>query len=54
MSIPAAPELKFFRSQKAEYDRFSEPYFCYSGSTSMGKSFVMRMLIKKQIKAMLT
>lgn len=49
LSIPAEPENQFFRSQKAVYDRLNEPYFSYSGPTSMGKSFVMRMFIKKQI-----
>jgi hypothetical protein len=49
MRIPADPENQFFRSQKLVYDRLDEPYFSYSGPTSMGKSFVMRMFIKKQI-----
>ena len=49
LSIPAEPEYQFFRSQKAVYDRFNEPYFSYSGPTSMGKSFIMRMYIKKRI-----
>jgi replicative superfamily II helicase len=49
LSIPAEPEYQFFRSQKAVYDRLNEPYFSYSGPTSMGKSFIMRMYIKKQI-----
>jgi hypothetical protein len=49
LSIPAEPENQFFRSQKAVYDRLNEPYFSYSGPTSMGKSFIMRMYIKKQI-----
>ena len=49
LSIPTEPEYQFFRSQKAVYDRLGEPYFSYSGPTSMGKSFIMRMYIKKQI-----
>jgi hypothetical protein len=49
MSVPADPEFQFFRSQKAVYDRLNEPCFSYSGPTSMGKSFIMRMFIKKQI-----
>ena len=49
LRIPAEPEHQFFRSQKAVYDRLGEPYFSYSGPTSMGKSFIMRMYIKKQI-----
>ncbi len=49
MSIPAAPESQFFRSQKAVYDRLNDSYFSYSGPTSMGKSFIMRMFIKEQV-----
>lgn len=49
LSIPAEPEYQFFRSQKVVYDRLNEPYFSYSGPTSMGKSFIMRMYVKKQI-----
>lgn len=49
MAVPAEPDKTFFRSQKAVYDRFSEQYFSFSGPTSMGKSFIMRMFIKEQI-----
>jgi hypothetical protein len=49
MRIPAAPESQFFRSQKAVYDRLDDSYFSYSGPTSMGKSFIMRMFIKEQV-----
>jgi len=49
MSIPAAPGYQFFRSQKAVYDRLGEQYLSYSGPTSMGKSFIMRMFIKERI-----
>ena len=49
MRIPADRDKQFFRSQKLVYDRLDDPYFSYSGPTSMGKSFVMRMFIKKQI-----
>lgn len=49
LSIPAEPEHYFFRSQKVVYDRLKDDYFSYSGPTSMGKSFVMRMFIKEQI-----
>jgi len=48
-SIPAEPDKIFFRSQKVVYDHLNEPYFSYSGPTSMGKSFIMRMFIKEQI-----
>jgi hypothetical protein len=49
LSIPAEPDSQFFRSQKEVYDHLSDPYFSYSGPTSMGKSFVLRMFIKKKI-----
>lgn len=49
MSIPADPELHFFKSQKVVYDELDKQFFSYSGPTSMGKSFIMRMFIKKQI-----
>jgi len=49
MSIPAEPKLQFFRSQKEVYNHLTDRCFSYSGPTSMGKSFVMRMFIKQQI-----
>ncbi|MGH4126305.1 MAG: DEAD/DEAH box helicase [Clostridium sp.] len=49
MSIPADPELQFFRSQREVYNHLTDQCFSYSGPTSMGKSFVMRMFIKQQI-----
>lgn len=49
LSIPADKGNQFFRSQKIVYDRLTEPYFSYSGPTSMGKSYIMRMFIKKQV-----
>lgn len=49
MSIPAVPDERFLRSQKAIYERLNEPYLSYSAPTSMGKSFVMRMFIKKLV-----
>ena len=50
MCIPAEPEKQFFRSQKQVYDRLTEPCLSYSGPTSMGKSFIMRMFIKGQVQ----
>lgn len=50
LTIPAAPELRFFGAQKNVYDHLSDRCFSYSGPTSMGKSFLMRMHIKEQIK----
>lgn len=49
MRIPAEPENYFFRSQKDVYDHLKDDYFSYSGPTSMGKSYIMRMFIKQQI-----
>lgn len=49
LSIPSEPSEQFFRSQKSVYDHFKDSYFSYSGPTSMGKSFIMRMFIKQQI-----
>jgi len=49
LSIPAEQDSQFFRSQKEVYDHLNDPYFSYSGPTSMGKSFVLRMFIKKKI-----
>lgn len=49
MSIPAEPEYQFLHSQKMVYNHLTDPYFSYSAPTSMGKSFIMRMFIKKQI-----
>ena len=50
LKIPAAPELQFFGAQKRAYDHLGDSYFSYSAPTSMGKSFLMRMFIKEQIK----
>lgn len=47
--IPGKKEEYFFHDQKNVYDRLSDPYFSYSGPTSMGKSFVVQTYIKEQI-----
>jgi superfamily II DNA or RNA helicase len=49
LKIPSDPQNYFFKSQKAVYDSLNYQYFSYSGPTSMGKSFVMRMFIKEQL-----
>lgn len=49
LKIPYHTEGYFFKSQKEVFDSFLKQQFSYSGPTSMGKSFVMRMFIKKQI-----
>lgn len=49
LTIPADTEKKFFSAQKIAYDHLEAPCFSYSGPTSMGKSFIMRMFIKDEI-----
>ncbi|MCC8137614.1 MAG: DEAD/DEAH box helicase [Clostridiales bacterium] len=49
LTIPADTEKKFFNAQKEAYDHLSDPCFSYSGPTSMGKSFIMRMFIKDEV-----
>ena len=49
LTIPAEPKMHFFSAQKQAYDHLSDPCFSYSGPTSMGKSFIMRMFIKDEI-----
>lgn len=50
LSVPSNPEKHFFRSQLQAYKRFDDPYFSFSGPTSMGKSFVMQSFIKEQVQ----
>lgn len=49
LKIPSQSEGYFFKSQRAVFDSLSKERFSYSGPTSMGKSFVMRIFIKEQI-----
>lgn len=49
LKIPSQSEGYFFKSQRAVFDSLSKDRFSYSGPTSMGKSFVMRVFIKEQI-----
>ncbi|MFK4841244.1 DEAD/DEAH box helicase [Lactococcus petauri] len=49
--VPGQDNMHFFESQKMAFDKLNDPYFSYSGPTSMGKSFIMRMFIKQQIEA---
>lgn len=49
LKIPTQPEGYFFKSQRAVFDSLNKERFSYSGPTSMGKSFVMRIFIKEQI-----
>lgn len=48
--VPGESDMHFFESQKEVFDKLDESYFSYSGPTSMGKSFIMRMFIKHQIE----
>jgi len=48
-SIPADKGSHFFSSQKKIYERLNDSHFSYSGPTSMGKSFIVRMFIKAAI-----
>ena len=49
LRIPSQSEGYFFKSQRAVFDSLKKERFSYSGPTSMGKSFVMRVFIKEQI-----
>jgi hypothetical protein len=49
VSIPAEPDKQFFRAQMNVYEHLKDNSFSYSGPTSMGKSFVIRMFIKEQV-----
>lgn len=50
LKIPNTENDHFFLEQKMIYDSFQKESFSYSAPTSMGKSFVMRIFIKDQIK----
>lgn len=50
-TIPSDAENKFMVAQKKVYDHLADPYFSYSGPTSMGKSYLVRMFIKNDILA---
>lgn len=49
LEIPADPTKHFFKSQKRIYDHLEDGSFSFSGPTSMGKSFIMRMFIKEKL-----
>ena len=49
LAIPADQGKRFMSTQKQVYDHLQDDYFSYSGPTSMGKSYIMRMFIKQQI-----
>ena len=50
LSVPSEKDIQFFPAQKDIYDSLSKSYLSYSAPTSMGKSFMMRVFIKHQIK----
>lgn len=50
LKIPNTDNEHFFSDQKKIYDSFQKESCSYSAPTSMGKSFVMRIFIKEQIK----
>lgn len=49
LKIPYQSDGYFFKSQRTVFDSLNKSRFSYSGPTSMGKSFVMRVFIKEQI-----
>ncbi|MEA4854231.1 MAG: DEAD/DEAH box helicase [Christensenella sp.] len=49
MKVPADSKRYFFKSQRLIYNHLDNQYFSYSGPTSMGKSFIMRMFLKEHI-----
>ncbi len=49
LTIPADQSKRFMNAQKQVYDHLRDDYFSYSGPTSMGKSYIIRMFIKQQI-----
>ena len=48
--IPAEPEKYFFPIQKGIYDHFADEYVSYSAPTSLGKSYLIRLLIKEKLQ----
>lgn len=49
LAIPCQSNKYFFHSQKEIFNHLEDEAFSYSGPTSMGKSMIMRMFIKKKI-----
>ncbi len=48
LAIPADQGKRFMSAQKQVYDHLQDDYFSYSGPTSMGKSYIMRMFINSR------
>lgn len=49
LTIPADNTKHFFKSQKKIYEHLEDPTLSFSGPTSIGKSFIMRMFIKQKL-----
>ena len=49
LKIPCEPEGYFFKSQREIFNSLTRDRFSYSGPTSIGKSFVIRVFIKEQL-----
>lgn len=49
LAIPSDNTKYFFKSQKKIYNRLEDQTFSFSGPTSVGKSFIMRMFIKQKL-----
>lgn len=49
LEIPSDKTKHFFKAQKKIYNHFEDKFFSFSGPTSLGKSFMMRMFIKDKI-----
>ena len=49
LTIPADNTKHFFKSQKKIYEHLEDSALSFSGPTSIGKSFIMRMFIKQKL-----
>ncbi|MEG1751932.1 MAG: DEAD/DEAH box helicase [Clostridia bacterium] len=49
LKIPSDETKYFFKSQKRIYNHLEDNAFSFSGPTSVGKSFIMRMFIKEKL-----
>ena len=49
-AIPSDPDKYFFHVQKGIYDHFHDQYLSYSAPTSLGKSYLMRLMMKERIQ----
>ena len=49
-AIPSDPDKNFFHVQKGIYYHFHDQYLSYSAPTSLGKSYLMRLMMKERIQ----